>query len=269
MNIDIRAFGRAQRPQVGVLQHPPEGMARRAAWLLVRPMGQEAVRTAAVYRVLSERLARAGCIVLRFDFHGTGNAPGEEGQQSLEGWVDDTLAAHECLRQEGVPNVHWFGMGLGANIMLRAALRATQPPAHLVPWEPIWQGRDYIDALKAGHRDELRRELAYPWEKLLAKGLVTEPQLPGDILGFQIGAQLANDLITLDPFETLLRTALQSGLAITCAAQAEHLPMLDALRQPGLTAQPIAERTNWLSSQAMGTAIVPPEMPRVLLSTLP
>jgi len=268
MDIAISEFGSASRQQVGVMQSPDPSAPRQASFLLLRPMGQEAVRTAAIYRVLSDRLARAGSQVLRFDFHGTGNSPGEEQDQSMEGWIEDALAAHKHLSQAAPGPVHWFGMGLGANIMLRAALRASDTPAQLVAWEPIWRGADYMEALKAAHRDELARELAFPWARLLQKGLVTEPTLPGDILGFQVGQQLANDLLNLDPFEQLLAIVLKKPLVLTCGVQPEFLAPLKSVGGASLRLQAVAERTNWLSSKAMGTAIVPPDLPRTLLSTL-
>ncbi len=252
---------------VGVLQQPRSGTAVRARYLLCRPLGQEAVRTAAVFRVLSDRLAREGCEVLRFDYHGTGDSPGEESAQSLAAWVDDVLAAHEQLSPgAGVP-VHWFGMGLGATLALRAAQRSRVAPAHLVLWEPVLDGREYEQTLLAAHRAELTREFGHPWARLLQLGKATEPSLPGDVLGFEVGEQLAAEMRKFDAFD--LQPVLQRGVRVICAVHDEQRARLGGVSQsPAVKVQTVESRTNWMSSQAMGTAIVPPDLPRTLLSTL-
>lgn len=271
-----RRFGPPDRPVVGVLQRPPGGIEPRAAFLLARPMGMEATRTAAVYRVLSDRLARAGALVLRYDAHGCGDSPGEESAQSLSGWVHDAASAHQALRalHAEAPHLptHWFGMGLGANVLLQAAPRVAQAPTSLVLWEPICDGPAYVAALQAAHRDELERQLAQPWPTLLARGWAQEPGLPGSVLGFDIGEQLSNDLLHLDPIEPWLPGLLQRGIQLTaCLAPRDH-PRLNAIRQVGerngLSLHEVTEHTNWMSSQAMGSAIVPPDLPRILTALL-
>lgn len=246
---------------------PDAGTALRAKFLLCRPLGQEGVRTAAIYRVVADRLAREGGETLRFDYHGTGDSPGDEGQQSLSPWVEDVLSAHELLTQGASAPVHWFGMGLGANIALRAALRAKTPPAQLVLWEPVLNGKVYAQALKDGHRSELVRMFRVPWERLLAGGKVAEPQLPGNLLGFEFGPQLSDDLQQMGDLNLL--PALRRGIRVICAVHAEQRPAFDALgAQAQLQLHTVESRTDWMSSQAMGTAIAPPEIPRTLLSTL-
>ena len=254
---------------VGVQAHPETAAPERARFLLCRPLGQEAVRSAAVFRVAGERLAREGVSSLRFDYHGTGDSPGDEADQSLADWIGDTLCAHEALREDAedaVP-VHWFGMGLGAVLALRAALQAPQPPRHLVLWEPVFSGADYLDALLNGHREELAHMYSMAWEPLLASGKVEAPRLPGDVLGFHFGPQLVEELRQLPPLPVL--PALRRGLRITCAlAPGQPHPFENAQALPGLRLHTVEHPTNWMSSQAMGTAIAPPDIPRVLLSSL-
>jgi alpha-beta hydrolase superfamily lysophospholipase len=269
MDISIRQFGGTSRGMVGVLQQASPTTPRRARYLLCRPLGQEAVRAAAVFRVLSDRLAREGCEVLRFDYHGTGDSAGDENLQTLDQWVSDVQAAHQQIAVDPSVPVNWFGMGLGANLALRAALNAPSAPQHLVLWEPILDGPAYVQALLDGHKDELAREFGHPWPRLLQMGKVSEPAVPGDVLGFHIGPALARELRDLGGFD--LAPALQRGIQVTCCVRdAAQMARLDAslgahLR---LKLQVVSERINWMSSQAMGTAIVPPDLPRTLLSTL-
>jgi len=268
MDLAIRRFGRPAREMVGVYQTAASDGAPRARFLLCRPLGQEAVRTAAIYRVVGERLARERCESLRFDYHGTGDSPGQEEDQSLSGWLDDTLAAHEQLQDHGdeVP-VIWFGMGLGATLALRAALRARKPPAQLVLWEPVLDGPTYVRQLMEGHQRELVRMFRVPWDRLLDSGKAVEPDLPGDILGFQVGPSLADELQALRDVQ--VAPALRRGVRVLCAVPAEQRGhFADLENHPEFRMHNIGQITDWMSSQAMGTAIVPPDLLRAVLSTL-
>ncbi len=268
MTISIRHFGRWDRPMVGVHVAADNGAPPRARFLLCRPLGQEAVRSAAAFRVAGERLSREGVESLRFDYHGTGDSPGDESAQSLDDWVQDTLAAHELLAGGGEPRpVHWFGMGLGAVIALRAALLAKQPPRHLILWEPVFKGGDYLDALIAGHKAELAMMFAQPWDQIAASGKVAEPTVPGDVLGFELGERLAAELRALPELNVL--PALRRGLRITCAVRGDRQhPFNGHAGLPALRLHTVEHPTDWMSSQAMGTAIAPPDIPRVLLASL-
>ena len=267
MGISIRRFGTSSREMIGVYQGVGSDTPPQARYLLCRPLGQEAVRTAAVFRVLSDRLSRSGSAALRFDLHGTGDSPGEEADQTFEGWVNDTLAAHGELSASDGTSVNWFGMGLGGTLALRACLRAKSPPAHLVLWEPVLDGRTYAQALLNAHRAELTREFGESWARLLRTGKAVEPALPGDVLGFHFGKRLCDDLQQIQdlPFAP----ALRRGIRVTCAVHAELLPGFSHLvGNSSFTLHTIETRTDWRSSQAMGTAIVPPDLLRTILSTL-
>jgi uncharacterized protein len=266
MNISISSFGSPSRQCMGVLQKANAEVPQRGAFVLCRPLGQEATRTAAMYRVLSERLARQGCDVLRFDYHGTADSPGEEQDQSLSDWVEDTLAAHTQLQTDSPGPIRWFGMGLGANLALRASARTDTVPSHLVLWEPIINGPAYLQSLYDGHRAELSREFGHPWDQLLKQGRVTEPQAPGDVLGFAMGPRLVAELNEIR--ELPLAPALRRGMTLSCALHGEQRQALPAISSDRLHLHTVETRTNWLSSQALGTAIVPPDALRLMLAAL-
>lgn len=267
-----RRFGPTWRSAVGLIQHPAEANALRGAFLLARPMGLAATRSASMYRVLADRLARTGASVMRFDYHGSGDSPGEEADQSLADWARDIEEAQACLRDACQPaaptHIDWFGMGLGANLMLQAALRVPQPPRRLVLWEPIADGAEHLRALLHAHRQELAMQLDQAWPDLIAQGLVQEPRVPGSVLGFHIGPQLANDLQTLPALTHWLPLAVERGIDITlCAPEAASQACshsLPASVRDRLHWVPLQTTTNWMSSEAMGAAVVPPEVNRIL-----
>ncbi|MFT3665077.1 alpha/beta fold hydrolase [Piscinibacter sp.] len=259
MSLEVRRFGTSARQMVGLLSRGRPGARPRASFLLCRPFGQEGTRTASMYRVVADRLAREGSTVLTFDYHGTGDSPGEEADQTLADWSHDIEAAHRVLVEEIGAAVHWFGMGLACHAALKAAARMPDPPAHLVLWEPVLDGPDYVQRLFASHRQELEHEYHLPWERLLRQGRVVEPALPGDVLGFAVGPAFAAEMQNLAPLP--LAQAMRRGVRITCGVHEEHEARLAALTGAGLVSgKRIESRTNWMLSQAMGSAIVPPEV---------
>lgn len=267
MDISIARLQPDDREVLTIRQAAKEGAQSRGSFLLCRPIGQEATRTAAMYRVISERLSREGCDVWRFDYHGTGDSPGEEQDQTLMAWQQDLLAVHAHAQSQTQGPVHWFGMGLGANLALKAANRAHTPPKAVVVWEPVLNGQVYVQALLNGHRDELAREFGYSWSQLKQQARAWEPQLPGDVLGFDYGPALSQELMQL---ETLpLAPALRRGIQVICALQPEDRSAMEGLLSSRhLHWHSVETQTDWMSSQAMGAAIVPSDALRILLEAL-
>lgn len=266
MQITIRRFGAPQREVLGLLQAPQAGRPHRAAFLMCRPFGQEAVRTAPVYRAISDRLAREGCTVLTFDHHGCGDSPGDLEDQSLEVWTADTLLAHAQLRKDApaLP-IHWFGMGLGANIAAAAAVKAEPAPQCMVLWEPVLDGPGYLERLIVAHREDLAREMDRTWQSLVRRG-ESEPTVPGSLLGFMLGARLHDELQRTRGLP--LQAISKRGTRIVMALQEGARNSSSAPEVAGLTSQTVETPINWMSTEALGAAIVPQEIPRTLLATL-
>lgn len=267
MHIEVRRFGSPARQMLGLLQRPLAGQARRPAFLMFRPYGQEAIRTAAIYRAMSDRLAREGCNVLTFDHHGCGDSPGNLDAQSLADWAKDTAAAHDQLQRDapGLP-VHWFGMCLGANIAAAAALKVASPPEHLLLWEPVVDGASYVERLTQVHRDEMAREMGRSWSELVRLGHEVEPSLPGNVLGFSMGKELHAELLQLQGLPTASIGHCVSRVVV--ALQESQHGALGIEKLEGVTLQTVESPTNWMSIEALDTAIVPQEIPRTLLATL-
>jgi uncharacterized protein len=267
MKLSIRRFGSAEREMVGVHRRPNQPDAGRPAFLMCRPLGQEAIRASAMYRALAERLVREGCDCLCFDYHGTGDSPGNEEPQTLAAWVQDTLAAHEeLLRDAPSRPVHWFGLAMGANIALRAAARARVAPHHVVAWQPILNGDTYMQALLDAHRHELARELRLNWHQIIERGLETEPQLPGVALGFGFGEALVAELRALKQLP--LAPTQRRGVRVSCGIPDDQRAALAADDLQQVMLLDVEDRTNWMSTEAIGTALVPQDVTRALLATL-
>ena len=267
MDISIVRLDRQGRDILVIRQAGASDQTARGHFILCRPIGQEATRTAAMFRVLSDRLVRQGCTVWRFDYHGTGDAGGDEGAQSLSDWTQDLATVHQHVSRSEDGPIRWFAMGLGGVVALNAAAKLPDAPAHLVLWEPVTQGETYLDALKEGHRRELAREFGYSWPQLLAQGRVQEPALPGDVLGFDYGPALVDDIQRIDQLP--LAAALRRGTRILCALHEPDRQHIEPqLISANLQWHTVETRTDWMSSQAMGTAIVPTDALKAVLSAI-
>jgi pimeloyl-ACP methyl ester carboxylesterase len=145
-------FGPDARRLFGILSARQNGGAARLGVVLCNPFGREAIRAHRLYRVIGERLSRAGCDVLRFDYFGTGDSNGADDQVDLAGFARDLVVAHEELvRRTGVTRVNWMGMRLGASVVQIAAAASPALPARLILWDPVFDGRDYLDLLRRRH----------------------------------------------------------------------------------------------------------------------
>ncbi|MFS2167878.1 serine aminopeptidase domain-containing protein, partial [Variovorax sp. Varisp62] len=110
-------FGPASRQLFGVFHPAEEDRAENTAVLLCPPFGQEGLRTHRFFKVLAERLSRAGIATLRFDFYGSGDSPGDENEGEFDGWRRDLCSAHEELRRRAPgAAIVWVGARLGATL---------------------------------------------------------------------------------------------------------------------------------------------------------
>ncbi len=92
------------------------------ALLIVPPFGDEALKTARVWRDLALELAQHGVATLRFDLPGTGNSAGEAaGTGRVEAWRAAVQACAEWLADRHHGRVMLFGHRCGALLALDAA----------------------------------------------------------------------------------------------------------------------------------------------------
>jgi pimeloyl-ACP methyl ester carboxylesterase len=145
-------FGTDERRLFGIHSERATDTPPKLGVVLCNPFGREAIRAHRLYRVMADRLSRAGCDVLRFDYFGTGDSAGEDGEVDLDGFALDLATAHrELARRAGTGKICWLGMRLGAMVVQRA--RDSQPAelARTILWDPVFDGRDYLDLLRRRH----------------------------------------------------------------------------------------------------------------------
>lgn len=129
----------------GSITPPPTGAAPSAAVVLCYPFGQEYVRAHRAYRQLATLVSRMGSPVLRFDYFGTGDSPGEGVEVTLQRWVEDAGAAiDEIRRRSGLSQVRVAGLRLGG-VVAALASESRDDVERVVLWDPVIRGQAFLD----------------------------------------------------------------------------------------------------------------------------
>ncbi|WP_192311617.1 alpha/beta hydrolase [Pseudoxanthomonas sp. PXM02] len=209
-------FGPQERRLFGVRHLPAEGV--RAALLMCPPLLHEQMRSYRFFSQVASQLAGAGIACLRFDYYGTGDSEGDDGQFRPEATTQDlTLAAAELQRI--APDVPLIVMGARASALFAWRDAAALGASALWLWQPVVDGERYVQTLVARDNDERASNHRYP----LLKGKA--PAMPDDLMGFRLspGAREALASLTLEgpgpglPL-SVVDTADGEGRAITADA---------------------------------------------------
>lgn len=201
--------------------------------MICNPWGAEHINAHRALRQLSRRLSGVGLHVLRFDYFGAGDSAGDMTQTDLPGWENDIKSAIAELESiTGSTRVRLIGLRLGATLAAQVAVSLDPGVNSLVLWDPVVDGRAYLDELYAASR-----VVPTPDGQLVSRPLVSRPQDLGgghEILGFPLTAGMARELTELNLVELtpdLLRRTLVvlSGSQVSCATLGIVLGANDAV----------------------------------------
>lgn len=138
-------FGKSDRPLFGLYTHGKAGGGDPWSVLLCYPVGSEYMRAHRAFRQLNTLLNRVGANVLRFDYSCTGDSGGAGDEADVDSWIDDIDWALDELKDNAMTErVSVVGLRLGA-ALASLACRARDDVDHLVLWDPIVKGSDYLD----------------------------------------------------------------------------------------------------------------------------
>lgn len=177
-------FG-AEQSLFGVY-YPPADTGQQIGVVVCHPWGQEYIRAHRACHQLALRLSNLGVPALRFDYYGTGDSAGEDEEASVQRSLESIATAIEELRtRSGVTRVALVGMRLGATL---AALAGPQHPdvERVVLWEPLVNGAEYLEELKAWHS----RNMLYFLGNIKDSG----PKTVTEILGFALSQQMVSEM---------------------------------------------------------------------------
>lgn len=136
-------FGSPESPLMGWLHSPP-GNSVRGGVVICPAYGKELMSATRASRVLAGRLSRAGFLVLRFDYRGTGDSAGSrDDKDQLRSWQDSIVEAIDFVRGFGVQDVSLVGLRLGA-LLIASCQDRCGPLRSLVLWDPVSSARGYM-----------------------------------------------------------------------------------------------------------------------------
>lgn len=103
--------------------HAPIGARRSDLGVVLCPaLGRDERCTHRPNRILAERLARVGHLVIRFDLPGFGDSADVDAvSDALPSWIAAAQAASDLLRRHGVKTVTLCGFRLGATLAVLSA----------------------------------------------------------------------------------------------------------------------------------------------------
>lgn len=254
-------IGPADRRLFTILHSPPA--AARVAVLLCPPFGREVVRAHRLLRVLAERLARSGAVVLRFDPYGAGDSAGDDSGLNLAGWRRDLLAAHAHLvARSGASAVVWVGLRLGATVCALAAADAMPKPAHVLLCDPIVDGSAYLEQMRARHIANLDVATGVPPEPRAAETARRDAgAFRDEALGAAVPPSLRAELAALDG-AALIATLGVDATVIVDPANPAGL-RADAAVGPRFAAA--AESVDWLADLTEDGTLLPGKLSAQLI----
>lgn len=164
----------------GVLHKPAQ--ATRAAVVFCNPLFEE---RKSAHRPLVEAaryFVERGSPVLRFDYRGCGDSPGEIRDFSIPDWLDDIRAAVRLAR-DAYPDRPCGLLGVRAGALLAAkAAQDLADVSFLALWQPVVSGGDYL-------REDLRKKLV---KEMITAG-ATESSRDGLLQNLEEGREIDFD----------------------------------------------------------------------------
>lgn len=200
---------------------------------------------------------------MRFDYSCCGDSAGRSVDADLDRWVEDVVcAADELRRATGATQVALMGLRLGASIAVLAARR--MPCRHLVLWDPVVDGADYLRELIIAHRAYMREELGEKWKDDLS---IDANGFPLEALGTELPESLRNGIAAIN----LIRDVPQApAVTLLCT---KLTPAMSELRNvfqriAGGRWLDITSGADWNSDAALNSATVPIDVVRAIVARI-
>lgn len=248
-------FGNSREALFGVY-HPPITMGiRNSAILICPPLGREYIRTHWALRRLADQLAQGGAHVLRFDYFGNGDSAGESGEGNVEHWQNDIrTAADELLELSGVQKISIVALRAGAAL---AASTTDLDTSNLVLWDPVINGRSYLDGLRQVYRTKLEAYNRIRQQKV--------KETPDELLGFPLPAAMQSSIEQLDISSGFHNKA--DSIHVFSSRKTNNLSQLqEMLEQGGGTfhGEIINDAGDWDQASKVGDAFLPTSIPAAI-----
>lgn len=203
--------------------HSPEETVSSSAVLFCAPFGDERKSAWRVLTQMSRAVAAAGWPVLRFDYRGCGESPGEFVDATLDTRLADIASAASHLRETlGVEKICLLGLRFGATLAVRAA-KDLEGAESAILLEPVLDGQQYFA------RMEQRKKL----RQMMTQGRAEGQGSPRDILdldGYAVRRETLSDLEGVR-IETAGATTLRRSLLVQMSFNEKLRPETERCRE--------------------------------------
>jgi uncharacterized protein len=266
--LSIRYFQAHGRDLLASVHVSPRLHPRSAAVLLCNPFGEEAARAHRLYRVMARKLEEAGYAAMRFDYSGTGDSSGDIADVGIEDWLQDIAAAAEQLRREsGVQRIVLVGLRLGGSCAALCVQRGLLRAAHVLLWDPVVDGAEYLRELGRAHRAYMQAELGRPGAIAVGGEGTDDASHLSEALGTPIDARLRSELSGIDLARDPPTTAMTTVLCT------QRTPAMERLRTqwaegPRMHWIDLDGSSGWNSDAALNSAVVPMNEMLALISRI-
>lgn len=254
-------FGPAASPLFGTLHQSQRLRRPSSAVVLCNPFGEEAARSHRIYRVLATQLDQAGFPTLRFDFHGTGDSTGSADAVRLDRWLEDIGSAAAELSPLSARHHALAGLRLGGTLASLATTRRKPQVHHLLLWDPVVRGANYLRELADAHSQYMVEELGEAWHGNVPR---TPEGFPTEALGAPLPAELTRALAVVDL--TLEPPQAEHVTVVSTQSSPDMAQLRDAL--PRAHWIDLATSAPWNSDAALNSSIIPMDVVQALVDRL-
>ena len=229
--------------------------------ILCSPIGCEQLHAHRSLQSLADSLALQAIPALRFDWHGTGDSAGCDGDpQRYRTWLTNVSRAIHWMRTDlGCRRISLIGLRLGGLIAAQATLG--NEIDNLVLWSPVIKGRSYVREMKALN---LTAEVPSRTPKVNSND-----SHDIEAAGFLLSAETANDLNVVDLSASLPRCGrvlvvsrvdypveerlchhwTMQGLNVEQISVPGYLEMMEIPHRSQVPNQAIERITQWLTGE--------------------
>jgi exosortase A-associated hydrolase 2 len=176
------------------LRHNDPSVKNRGKILFIHPFGDEMNKARKMVAIQSSELTKLGYSVMQVDLYGCGDSSGEFKDANWEIWVKNVRSAVNFLENLNSHKIFFWGLRLGALLVLDYITRQKQKSNKIILWQPTLIGLKYINQqLRMNTYDKKSQP-----KSILKSSMEMEKGEYAKIGGYSINHELYNSIVKLN-----------------------------------------------------------------------